>query len=160
LFGVNYGTIRDVQLANVVITVKPNAGLMNQSVGALAGQNFGSIRNAAVLNGTIDGGNAMNVALGGLGGYNAPGAAAAGSFAQNVHVGSTAAVNGGGPDCGTTNSCQYVNAGGLVGQNQGTISGFAGASPLVLTNATETNVATGCAGCLTGASGTVSVGSG
>jgi filamentous hemagglutinin family protein len=159
LFGVNNGTIQNVLLTNASISanLNPNipqnpngGGPIGQSVGALAGQNFGQIINAGVLNSSINGGSAVNVSLGGLVGYNAPGALISTSYAQDVNVTSTASVMPSGSSCSMTNSCQWVWAGGLVGQNQGEIFGNDAVSP-------TTPCGTGQA-CASG--GTVSVGSG
>ena len=63
----------------------------------------------------------INVALGGLVGFNAPGSIIFGSSASGDVI-ATASVNKGGQDCGFSNSCQHVSAGGLVGDNFGTIA--------------------------------------
>ncbi|MGA7488063.1 MAG: filamentous hemagglutinin N-terminal domain-containing protein, partial [Xanthobacteraceae bacterium] len=65
----------------------------------------------------------INVGLGGLAGFNAPGSTIVASFATG-DVTSTAAVPAqSAADCSAGNSCQFAAAGGLVGQNFGTIAG-------------------------------------
>jgi filamentous hemagglutinin family protein len=60
------------------------------------------------------------VSLGGLVGYNAPGSEILTSYATgNVN----ATANLASRDCSSGGPCQFVSAGGLVGQNQGIISG-------------------------------------
>jgi filamentous hemagglutinin family protein len=62
------------------------------------------------------------VALGGLVGYNAPLAVIATSYSTGGQVTSSYSIS---PTdgCLATGSCQFASAGGLVGQNQGTIGG-------------------------------------
>jgi filamentous hemagglutinin family protein len=63
----------------------------------------------------------VNVGLGGLVGMNAPGATIFASYATG-NVTASANVNQTGNDCSNNGSCQNVSAGGLVGQNSGTIA--------------------------------------
>ena len=129
------GTVENFALSNISITANPNAGSSGQSVGALAGENAGSI-SGVVASGAINGGAIVNVQLGGLIGQNDPGAHITNSQAH-VNVASTANVSPG----------QFVNVGGFVGANFGTISGT-----------TWTGAPTNCAASYACASGTVSVG--
>ena len=105
----------------------------------------------------------VNVALGGLAGVNSPGSAIIGSFAIGDVI-ATATVAKGGPDCGSSNaSCQHVSAGGLVGENFGTIAfsvatgdvsvgpngtagGLAGFNSGIITNAFAAGNVTGAPG--------------
>ena len=63
----------------------------------------------------------INVELGGLVGFNAPGSIIFGSSASGDVI-ATAGVNKGGEGCSFSNSCQHVSVGGLVGDNLGTIA--------------------------------------
>src|SRR3954451_14410577 len=63
----------------------------------------------------------INVELGGLVGFNAPGSSIFGSSASGDVI-ATAGVNKGGEGCSFSNSCQHISAGGLVGDNLGTIA--------------------------------------
>jgi hypothetical protein len=63
----------------------------------------------------------INVGIGGLAGLNAPGSTILGSSAIG-DVTATATVDKGGQGCSFSNSCQHVSAGGLVGENLGTIA--------------------------------------
>ena len=84
-----------------------------------SGSGPGSITNSHV---DVDVSSAgINVALGGLVGFNAPGSIIFGSSASGDVI-ATATVNQGNQDCGFGNSCQHVSAGGLVGENFGTIA--------------------------------------
>jgi hypothetical protein len=112
------GTIRDLNLTNV--SVNANPGVTSQWVGTLAGTNAGTISNVSA-SGQVNGGTIVNVGLGGLVGFNSPGATITGSSATAT-VTSTASVIQNGPDCSASNSCQNVSAGGLVGQNFGSIA--------------------------------------
>ena len=129
------GTVENLALSNISITANPNAVSSGQSVGALAGENAGSI-SGVVASGSVNGGAIVNVQLGGLVGQNDPGAHITNSQAH-VNVASTASVSPG----------QFVNVGGFVGANFGTISGT-----------TWTGAPTNCAASYACASGTVSVG--
>ena len=77
----------------------------------------------------------VNVGLGGLVGFNSPGAIITTSFATGS-VTSTASLPGNGADC-SSGSCQFAVAGGLVGHNFGTIFG----------NETAPTAATSCGAC-------------
>ena len=99
------GAVSNVNLLNVAVT----AGANGQFIGALAGQNSGTISNVSVLSGTVDGGTYVGVSAGGLVGQNTSGGRIAGSNA-NVAV----TVGGAG------NSLNL--AGGLVATNLGAIS--------------------------------------
>ena len=99
------GAVSNVNLLNVAVT----AGANGQFIGALAGQNSGTISNVSVLSGTVDGGTYVGVSAGGLVGQNTSGGRIAGSNA-NVAV----TVGGAG---------DLLNlAGGLVATNLGAIS--------------------------------------
>ena len=104
LFGFNQGTIRNLALTNVSVTVTGNGPVF---VGTLAGQNVGTISNVSVT-GTINGGSFSGLDVGGLVGFNG-GSITGSSSAVNVTVGN-----------GTTGALNF--AGGLVGTNQGTIA--------------------------------------
>ena len=80
----------------------------------------GDIVNSSASGNVFSGG--INVALGGLVGFNGPGSTITDSFATGK-VTATAAVAQNGPDCSASNSCQFADAGGLVGQNAGIILG-------------------------------------
>ena len=129
------GTVENLALNNISITANPNASLSGQSVGSLAGENAGSISGVAA-GGSINGRAIVNVQLGGLVGQNDPGAHITNSQAH-VNVASTASVSPG----------QFVNIGGFVGANFGSISGT-----------TWTSAPTNCAVSYACATGTVSVG--
>ena len=129
------GAVENLALSNISITANPNAVSSGQSVGALAGENAGSI-SGVVASGSVNGGAIVNVQLGGLVGQNDPGAHITNSQAH-VNVASTASVSPG----------QFVNVGGFVGANFGSISGT-----------TWTGAPTNCAASYACASGTVSVG--
>jgi hypothetical protein len=89
------------------------------------------------------------VGLGGLVGFNSPGSTIVASYAAG-NVTSTANVDPHAADCSTSSSCQFTAAGGLVGQNFGTIG-----NP----GATLPSSEQGCGAGATCASGDVSVGS-
>src|SRR5262249_57593114 len=65
-----------------------------------------------------------------------------------------------GNDCSATNSCQFANVGGLVGQNQGEILGLENKDSLTLKTASAATAAKDCGGGVTCASGMVNVGPG
>ncbi|MGA7489014.1 MAG: GLUG motif-containing protein, partial [Xanthobacteraceae bacterium] len=98
------------------------------SAGGLVGSNGPSLPSPASIldsyaTGTVSSAG-INVALGGLAGFNAPGSTITSSYAAG-DVTSTAGVAAqSAADCSANNSCQNVSAGGLVGQNFGTIAGF------------------------------------
>ena len=133
LFGMNFGTIKNVQLTNVSITANPFAANplatgFTQFVGALAGQNFGTIKHVAVTGGTIDGGTIAGVAAGGLVGQNGVTSVVNEEGPPTVVPGkithSTAAVTVTvGDGCFNINCSGGTNyAGGLVGINGGIIN--------------------------------------
>src|SRR5262249_59643360 len=95
-------------------------------LGGLVGENgfFGSGAAAitsSFATGNVNGDAGINASLGGLVGLNAPGSTIAGSSASG-NVTSTASVFQNGPNCAASNSCQTVSAGGLAGENFGTIA--------------------------------------
>ena len=98
------------------------------SAGGLVGSNGPSLPSPASIldsyaTGTVSSAE-INVALGGLAGFNAPGSTITSSYAAG-DVTSTAGVAAQrAADCSANNSCQNVSAGGLVGQNFGTIAGY------------------------------------
>lgn len=63
----------------------------------------------------------INVGLGGLAGFNAPGALISASYATGDVTASAGIATQNGASCAATNSCQFLSAGGLVGQNFGEI---------------------------------------
>ena len=73
-----------------------------------------------------------NVSLGGLVGFNAPGSIIFGSSASGDVI-ATAGVKEGGEGCSFSNSCQHVSAGGLVGDNLGTIASLSPTAPTFAT---------------------------
>jgi filamentous hemagglutinin family protein len=99
-------TVRNLNLANV--TIATNGSLI--FLGAVAGENRGTISNVHVLSGTINGGSQSGVSAGGLAAQN-KGLIENSSSAANVSV-------------GNSNSPGSLNvAGGLVATNLGTITG-------------------------------------
>ena len=124
LAGTNLGTVSGVTADGTV-----NGGTVaNAVLGGLVGANgggfnFGS-QGGQITNSHVDvdvSSAGINVALGGLVGFNAPGSIIFGSSASGDVI-ATATVNQGNQDCGFGNSCQHVSAGGLVGENFGTIA--------------------------------------
>ena len=108
---VNGGTATDAALGGLVGA--------NGNFGFGFGSGPGSITNShADVNVSSA---SINVALGGLAGFNAPGSIIFGSSASGDVI-ATASVNKGGEGCSFSNSCQHVSAGGLVGDNLGTIA--------------------------------------
>jgi filamentous hemagglutinin family protein len=98
-------TVRNLNLANVNIS----ASLSITLVGALAGENRGTISNVHVLSGSVSGGSQFGIAAGGLVGQNR-GLIASSSSAANVSVGDS-----------DSNTASNI-AGGLVATNLGTIT--------------------------------------
>ena len=92
-------------------------------VGANGGFNFGGQGGQIIgSHASVDVSSAgINVAFGGLVGFNAPGATIFGSSASGDVI-ATAGVTKGGEGCSFSNSCQHVSVGGLVGDNLGTIA--------------------------------------
>jgi len=142
------GTVENLALSNVSITANPNAGSSGQSIGALAGENAGTV-NGVTAGGSINGGAVVNIQLGGLVGQNDQGAQIINSQATG-NVTSTASLSPGNTNgsCSDSSTCEYVNVGGFVGANFGSISGT-----------TWTTAPTNCAASYACASGAVSVGS-
>jgi filamentous hemagglutinin family protein len=99
------GIVRNLTLQNVNIS----AGANTQFIGALAGQNNGTVTNVAVLSGSVSGGSFSGIGAGGLIGQNA-GSITGSSAKVTVTVGD--ASNGGSLNI----------AGGLVGSNLGSIA--------------------------------------
>src|SRR5260370_30238550 len=60
------GVVSNLNLSNVTIT----AGANTQSIGALTGNNSGTISNVAVLSGTVNGLGFAGIGAGGLAGFN------------------------------------------------------------------------------------------
>jgi The GLUG motif len=125
LAGTNLGTVSGVTADGTVnggtATDAALGGLVgaNGNFGFGFGSGPGSITNSHA---DVDVSSAsINVALGGLVGFNAPGSIIFGSSASGDVI-ATASVNKGGEGCGFSNSCQHVSAGGLVGDNLGTIA--------------------------------------
>ncbi len=121
LFGANYGSITNLILSNVTIAANPNVGLTTQSIGALAGQNWGHISNVFVTStegftSTVDGGSQTGLSAGGLVGFNI-----------GTITGASAAVQVTVRDgCFDVDPCGGLNfAGGLVGNNSINLNGFA-----------------------------------
>ena len=165
LAGTNQGTISNVTASGEVDGGTVSGAILGGLVGANGTFDFGG------HSGLITGSKAdvtvssagVNVALGGLAGVNSPGSAIIGSFAIGDVI-ATATVAKGGPDCGSSNaSCQHVSAGGLVGENFGTIAfsvatgdvsvgpngtagGLAGFNSGIITNAFATGNVTGAPG--------------
>ena len=98
-------TVRNINLASVNITAESPI-----FIGALAGENRGTVRNVNVLSGSISGGSQTGVTVGGLVGQNS-GIIVSSSSATIVSVG----------DSGSTTAMNI--AGGLVATNLGTITG-------------------------------------
>ncbi len=105
------GVVRNLNLSNVAIT----AGADIQFIGALTGNNSGTISNVAVLSGSVTGGSFMGIGAGGLVGQNNPGGLITGSSANvTVSVGDS------------TTQSEINSAGGLVASNLATIIGSTG----------------------------------
>src|SRR6185312_11670073 len=64
------GLVKNLYLTNASVTADPNSAATTQNVGVLAGTNYGTIDGVNVT-GTINGGPAVNLAVGGLVGMNA-----------------------------------------------------------------------------------------
>jgi hypothetical protein len=137
LFGVNAGVIRNVELTNVSISANPFANVPTQYVGALAGQNFGTIGHVAVTGGTINGGTVAGVAAGGLVGQNgvkwitsedAPATAVPGVIRRSTAAVTVTVGDGCSGTC-DTGGTNY--AGGLVGINGGIVSRSAASGSVI-----------------------------
>ena len=144
LVGYNFNGIITQSHAEGAVTVGANS-----VGGGLVGENFAgaSITNSYAIGAVSSSG--INVNLGGLVGQNDPGATITNSQAYGpvTATGSLPPANSNSVDCTLSGTCLYVNAGGFVGTNFGTITGTAWES-------TPANCAAGyaCAG------GNVSVG--
>ncbi len=102
LFGLNTGRIANLKLQGMVVS--SGAGVGPVSIGALAGENRGSVANVTVTGSDVKGGANRNNALGGLIGVNR-GTIEQASFAGTV----------------TGNNLSYA-VGGLVGENDAALS--------------------------------------
>jgi filamentous hemagglutinin family protein len=165
LAGTNQGTISGVTATGSVDGGTVSGAILGGLVGANGTFDFGGhpgliIGSKADVTVSSAG---VNVALGGLAGVNSPGSTIIGSFATGDVI-ATATVAKGGPDCGSSNtSCQHVSAGGLVGENFGTIAfsfatgdvsvgpngtagGLAGLNSGIITNAFAAGNVTGAPG--------------
>src|SRR5262249_4097199 len=100
------GIVRNLDLASVNIS----AGGNTQIIGALPGENRGTISNLRVLSGTVNGGSFENIGAGGLVGQN-NGTIRLSSVEAKVSVSVSS----------SSTSAQRNFAGGLVGSNLGTI---------------------------------------
>jgi len=127
LVGFNVATIRDSSASgDVTVGANSNAGgLVGTNQNAIF--NFGdnqSLSGPQIIDSFATGNvfsNGINVSLGGLVGFNGARAVIDTSFATG-NVTSTATIhNFNSSNCSISNSCQWANVGGLVGQNQGTI---------------------------------------
>jgi len=155
LTGQNFGSIANSSASgNIVVGANAQAGGLvgqNFSLSAIPGSPPGT--KASTITNSFATGNVssagVNVGLGGLVGYNSSGAVITTSYATGAVTATAALTANIGLDCSTTNACQYVSAGGLVGQNSGTIQG----TP-VLTAVPPCGAGQTCA------TGAVSVGSG
>ena len=124
LFAAANGTIRNVTLSNVNVTG-------TQDVGALVGQNEGSISNVVVIGTSTVTGSGGNNSVGGLVGFNDTGATIANS-SSDAAVSNSGAYAGGlvGQNFGssiansyaTGNVSGYAYVGGLIGNNAGPVS--------------------------------------
>jgi filamentous hemagglutinin family protein len=134
------GVVRNLNLTDVNIT----AGASSQFLGAVAGQNSGTIQNVTVTNGVVDGdGGGAGIVAGGLVGQNNSGGTISGSHASVQvtvddgtslpggwnYAGGLVGINNGDINAssagnGTTvvSGLQYSFVGGLVGQNNGNIN--------------------------------------
>jgi Subtilase family/The GLUG motif len=160
LVATNLGTITDSSASGNV------SGGAFSVIGGLVGQNGlfdsgpGSITSSSATGNIFSTG--INASLGGLAGFNSPGSTITASFATGS-VTSTASVVQNGPNCAASNSCQNVSAGGLVGQNFGSIAdssaggnvnvgsngtggGFVGFNSGIIENALASGNVTGAAG--------------
>ena len=100
-------------------------GGSSSSLGGLVGQNgFGgpfsttSYIELSWASGNVSSPTGVNVMLGGLVGYNGPG-----SYIYDLSASGNVTGTGTVASCSGNSLCQFINAGGLVGQNQGVILG-------------------------------------
>src|SRR5262249_20748416 len=131
-------------------------------LGGLVGENglfnlgSGSIASSSA-SGNVNGDNGINTSLGGLAGFNSPGSTITASSASGK-VTSSATVIQTHPNAPASNSCQKVSAGGLVGENFGTIiHSSAGGSIAVGSNGTGGGLVGFNAGIIASASATGNV---
>ena len=117
LFALNFGTIQNLHLTNVSVTANPNIGLSGQSVGTLAGQNYGTINNVTIEGiSSVNGGTIAGVIAGGLVGQNWLQTITQSRANVNVTLGNGLPCN----DASCSNGINY--AGGLVGLNAASIT--------------------------------------
>jgi filamentous hemagglutinin family protein len=151
LVGQNGGTITGSSASGAIVVGA------NSQAGGLVGVNqrfdihnnpvAGALIDSSFATGPISS-NGVNVSLGGLVGFNFTDALITSSYATGsvIATGTVTATT----SCSTSIGCLYESAGGLVGQNSGTING----------TAIPTSALTPCGAGWTCAGGTVSVGSG
>ena len=127
--------VQNLNLTNVNIQANPNLGTTYQKIGTLAAENDGgtidNVHATGTINGLTVGPNISGLSAGGLVGQN-------GFFNGTTFTGtiqnSSAAVNvtlGNALGC-TINSCSTNFAGGLVGDNPGTITGSSASGTIVV----------------------------
>jgi filamentous hemagglutinin family protein len=159
LAGSNAGSI-DASSASGNVIVGSNGtagGLVGQNGNWTANNNSNNtpIAGASIVNSSASGtvsSAGVDVQIGGLVGQNMPLSPITNSRATgNVSATGTLPPN---QDCSNNTNCQYINAGGLVGQNFGTISGPSWVTPL-----SKATAPTACIDGYTCYSGTVSVSS-
>jgi filamentous hemagglutinin family protein len=111
------------EISNSSASGTVTAGQFTQA-GGLVGLNQASI-DSSFATGNVSS-TALNVTLGGLVGFNTSGATITDSRATgNVTATANVPAQQQGPDCAVTGNCQFVEVGGLVGLNFGTIQGTA-----------------------------------
>jgi filamentous hemagglutinin family protein len=132
LFGINFGTVRNLTLSDVTVFANPNSTALGQHIGTVAGQNLGMISNVSVgassdgPGSQIIGGSFSSVSAGGLAGQNftMPGDDPTRHGVIKKSSADVAVTIGDGVSCPTNNCGGGWNyAGGLVGFNAGTIAG-------------------------------------
>jgi filamentous hemagglutinin family protein len=113
------GVVKNLTIDQATVTANPNATGPGQFVGVLAGTNAGLVSNVNVTNSTVSHGTAQNgVIAGGLVGQN-------GLFGPGAHMGTITLSNAllTNVSVGSSTSGSSGNsAGGLVGDNPGTIT--------------------------------------
>ena len=134
LAGINLGTVSGVIATGTVDGGTVTDAALGGLVGANGGFNFGGQGGQIIgSHASVDVSSAStNVSLGGLVGFNAPGSIIFGSSASGDVI-ATAGVKEGGEGCSFSNSCQHVSAGGLVGDNLGTIASLSPTAPTFAT---------------------------
>jgi len=118
LAGYNLGGTIAQSYATGAVTVGANS-----FAGGLVGENF---TGASITNSYATGvvsSNGINVELGGLVGQNDPGAVIVNSQAYGAVTSTASLLSQNNGNCSLIDSCEYVNAGGFVGANYGSISG-------------------------------------